>query len=142
VRKTQKKEKTMRAHPLDVRVPHLAGVRALRGQMCAPSPHGCAPPADVRALLDMRAPTCRRARPMHAPLLVGVRALYTWVRAPLRRARPTPRRCARPTSTYVRAPPHCRRARPTPLACVPPNSCARPPPRRRACPPSSQACAP
>jgi hypothetical protein len=27
--KTQKKEKTMRAHPLDVRAPHLAGVRAL-----------------------------------------------------------------------------------------------------------------
>jgi hypothetical protein len=123
----------MRAHPVDVRAPHLTGERAPRRR---------ARPllAGVRAPLDVHAPTWQACAPYaRAPLLAGVRALYTWVRAPLRRARPPPCRPARPIPTYVRA--LCAQT------CTPPASVralytwvraplrrARPPPRRRAHP--------
>jgi hypothetical protein len=108
----------MRAHPVDVRAPHLTGERAPRRR---------ARPllAGVRAPLDVHAPTWQACAPYaRAPLLAGVRALYTWVRAPLRRARPPPRRRARPTPADVHALPHRRRARPTPQTCAPPSSLA------------------
>jgi hypothetical protein len=53
------------APPADVRAPHLAGVRALPPQMCAPpSSQACAPyPAGVRALPTVvRNPTPTNAR--------------------------------------------------------------------------------
>jgi hypothetical protein len=163
VRKTQKKEKT--AHPLDVRAPHLAGVRALATWVRAPRRRARPLLAGVRALhAQACAPLARVRTPLdvRAPHLVGVRTPRSQARPPPgRRARPSQpcapypaglcapyQPCASPLLVGVRAPPHRRHARPNPQRCAPPSSlacapypagvCA--PPRWRVRPP--QTCAP
>jgi hypothetical protein len=91
-------------------------------QACAPSPHGCAPPAGVRAPSSQAcapypAGVCAPHQPCAPPLITGVRALTR------RHARPPPRW----------------RARPTPLACAPPADVRAP---SQTCAPCPQLCAP
>jgi hypothetical protein len=127
----------MRAHPADVRTPHLAGVCALSTWVRAP-------------LRRARPSPGKRVRPTCAPLLAGVRVpprkrvrlIHMGVRPPpRRRARPTPADMRPPLIAGVRSlprrrarPPPCWRAHPTPLACAPSNSRACPPEGMRALP--------
>jgi hypothetical protein len=127
-------------------------------QTCAPSPHGCAPPAGVRAPSSQACVPLprRRARPMRA----GVRAPRRRARL-LRRACPPPGRRARPSQPY--APPTWKACAPYAQAYAPlvavralPRGRVRPPlavrapllvvvhapPHRRRARPNPQTCAP
>jgi hypothetical protein len=105
----------MLAHPVDVRAPHLACVRALRAQTCAPpadmhAPHlagmralraqTCAPPSSQTCAPSQAcAPSphgCAPPADVHAPHLAGVHALRAQTCAP-----PSSQACAPYTHAYT-----------------------------------------